>query len=166
MKFWNNLPKAEDGYFHVPAWRSRVLFTALLAVLAPVTQVSVECVRCSEPLPAVGLCAIPEEEGLCAWEVGCPGSAEGISTHYPETMVTVLLLRWPWLWAALLWLRRVMRLPFRGGFSWVTCGLQVPSGTVHDGSISFRARTVASVIDWTHGRDSSRQWSDSGSSLS
>lgn len=70
-----------------------MLFTALLAVLAPVTQVSVECVRRSETLPAVGLCAIPEEEGLCAWEVGCPGPAEGISTHYPETMVTVLLLR-------------------------------------------------------------------------
>lgn len=70
-----------------------MLLTALLAVLAPATQVSVECVKRSETLPAVGLCASPEEEGLCAWEVGCPGPAEGISTHYTETMVTVLLLR-------------------------------------------------------------------------
>lgn len=62
------------------------------AVLAPVTQVSVRCVRCSE-LSCRWLCANPRRKGSVPREVGCPWPAEGISTHYTETMVIVPLLR-------------------------------------------------------------------------
>lgn len=98
MKFWNNLPKAEDGCSHAPARCSSPSDTGVSPV-----------VRCSELSCHWAVCQ--------PWEVGCPGPTEGISTHYTETMVIVRLLRWPWLWAALLWLRRVLRLPFRGWFS-------------------------------------------------
>lgn len=65
----------------------------LLAVLAPVTQVSVRCVRRSELSLPLGCVPALRRKGSVPWEVGCPGPAEGISTHYTETMVIVLLLR-------------------------------------------------------------------------
>lgn len=61
----------------------------LLALLAPVTQVLVQ-VELSLPL---GCVPALRRKGPVPWEVGRPGPAGGISTHYTETVVIVLLLR-------------------------------------------------------------------------
>lgn len=106
MKFWNSLPKAEDGYSHAPARCSSPSDTGVSPVCEALWA-----------LPAVGLCASPEEEGLCALGSGVSRASWGNLHTLHRNNGDCPASKMTWLWAALLWLRRVMRLPFRGGFS-------------------------------------------------